>query len=206
MTISYPLALPDTRGFRGLSLRPVAQVAHSRSPFTGEGQFYAHQGQIWAAQFDLPPMRRADAEPWVAFLLSLNGMQGTFLAGIAGSDVPRGIATGAPVVNGASQTGQVLLTDGWTPSQTGILKAGDLIQLGTGADTHLHKVLADANSDGAGAATLDIWPRLRVSPMDNAAIVVAGCKGLWRLASNEMPIEFSQPVIYSLSFGALEAI
>lgn len=206
MSITYPLSLPDTRGFRGLTLRPVAQVAHTRSPFTGEGQFYAHQGQMWAAQFDLPPMRRADAEPWFAFLLALNGMQGTFLAGIAGSDTPRGIATGTPLVNGASQAGQTIVTDGWTPSQTGILKAGDMIQLGTGLTTHLHKVLQDANSDGVGNATLDIWPRLRASPDDNAAIVVSGCKGLWRLASNEMPVEFSQPVIYSISFGALEAI
>ena len=33
----------------------------------------------------------------------------------------------------AHQTGAALITDGWTASQTGILKAGDWLQLGSGS-------------------------------------------------------------------------
>lgn len=196
MAITYPLSLPGVLRFSRVRLVAQAVVGYAQSPYTLHGQAYAHQGQRWAGQFLIPPMVRADAEEVIAFMLSLNGMQGTFLAGIEGCEAPRGIATGTPVVNGAGQTGQELVTDGWTTSQTGILKAGDYFQLGSGAGAHLHKVLADANSDGSGNATIDIWPRLRVSPDDNDTIVVNNPVGLWRLASNEMPWEIAPSVIY----------
>lgn len=207
MTISYPLTPPSTPGFGGIKLTPKASVGESRSPFTFEGQYYVNQGQIWQAQLSLSAnMTRAAAEAWIAFLLSLNGKQGTFLMGIAGSDTPQGIASGTPLVNGASQSGQSLVTDGWTPSITGILKAGDLLQLGTGSNSRLYKNLTDANSNGGGQATLDIWPRIRISPADNDPIVVSSPKGLWRLATNDMPWDLSPPLLYNLSFPAIEAI
>ncbi len=61
---------------------------------------------------------------------------------------PRGAATGTPLVKGASQTGNTLTTDGWTTGVTGILKAGDWIQLGTGSTSTLHKLQQAADSDG----------------------------------------------------------
>ena len=60
-----------------------------------------------------------------------------------------------------------LITDGWTPSQTGILLTGDYIQLGTGLASRLHKVLADVNSDGGGNATFDIWPSTSAAYSEN---------------------------------------
>lgn len=206
MTISFPLSLPATPAPAGVTLTPRASVAESRSPFTFEGQYYVNQGQIWQGEISLPIMQRPEAEAWISALLSLNGKEGTFLMGIAGCDTPRGVATGTPLVNGASQTGRTLITDGWTINITGILKAGDYIQLGTGLNTHLHKNLTDANSNGAGQVTLDIWPRLRVSPADNAPIVVISPKGLWRLASNDMPFSLAPPVKFSMSFPVVEAL
>lgn len=182
MAISYPLSLPSTLGFAEMQITPHSVVGVSVSPFTGEQQVQAMQGEWWEGNFSLPnEMSRADAEAWIGFLVSLNGREGTFLAGDPLGATARGTATGTPLVKGASQTGKTLLTDGWTSGVTGILKAGDWIQLGTGSSTHLHKVVADANSDGSGNATLEIWPRLRSSPGDNDAITKASCKGLWRL-------------------------
>lgn len=207
MTISYPLALPGVLRFSRIQVIPRAVVALSQSPYTLDAQVYAHPGQAWQGQFVVPPMVRADAEEVIAWMLSLNGAAGTFLMGIEGCETPRGIATGTPLVNGADQTGQELVTDGWTTGQTGILKAGDFIQLGSGLDTHLHKVLADVNSDGSGNATLDIWPRLRESPSDNAAITVQSPVGLWRLAKNDMPYEIGGGVIFDgMSVDAIEVI
>lgn len=206
MTITYPLSVPSTPGFSGITLTPKASVGESRSPFTFEGQYYVNQGQIWQGSLNLPTMQRPEAEAWIAFLLSLNGKEGTFLMGIAGCDTARGIATGTPLVNGASQSGRSLITDGWTINITGILKAGDYIQLGTGLNTHLHKNLTDVNSNGSGQATLDIWPRLRISPADNDPIVVSSPKGLWRLATNDMPFNLSPPVLFNLSFPVIESL
>jgi hypothetical protein len=122
-----------------------------------------------------------------------------------------GVATGTPLVNGASQnvtydasTGtpsQTLITDGWTNSTTGILKAGDVFTIagvfavnpvpgeGTTGKTVMpylqqFTVLADADSGAStGPATLTISPPIIIdgaqqtvsaAPANNAAITVLG--------------------------------
>lgn len=102
---------------------------------------------------------------------------------------------GTPLVNGASQTGASLVTDGWTNSVTGLLLENDLItvagvfsvnpvnQQSTG-ELQTFRVTGDVNSDGSGNATIGISPAITVttayqtvsaSPADNAEIsVVSG--------------------------------
>jgi len=150
----------------------------------------------------LPSMSITNARIWRAWFLSLNGMEGTFWLTPSLDATARGVATGTPLVNGASQTGQSLVTDGWTISQTGILKAGDWFQLGN----YLYNVMQDADSDGTGNATFDIWPDLRSAPADNDALTVSSPKGLFRLI--DIP-----PVPYTVNqlgegiqFQAIEAI
>lgn len=203
MPISFPLNLPTSPGLRRLELYTISAVAISRSPFSFVTQIQAHQGQVWGADCVLPPMQRAEAEQWQTFLLSLNGAEGTFYLSPPLQSTPRGIATGTPLVNGANQTGQTLITDGWTPSTTDILKAGDFIQVGQG----LYKILTDTTSNGSGQATLDIFPRLRTSPSDNQAVITSQAKGLFRLADNKNSIVSVDSLqLYDFSFGAIEAI
>jgi len=151
-------------------------------------------------------MKRADAEQVVAFLLKMNGVYGTFLLGDKANPATRGVGTGTPLVNGASQTGDELITDGWTADTTGILKAGDWIQLGSGSSTRLYKVLDDVNSDGSGNATINIFPSLRSSPDDDATITVSNTQGLWRLASNETEYSIDNMSIYGMTFACVEAL
>ena len=92
MTISYPLALPSHTGLRAIELRATNAVAYSRSPFTFAGQAFAYPGQMWQADVTLPPMKRADAEQWVAWLVSLRGQLGTFTMGDPIGASPRGTA------------------------------------------------------------------------------------------------------------------
>ena len=202
MSISYPLSLPTNKGFTNVVITPRSVVGAVISGFTGEQQVQPHPGQLFGMDVEMPPMQRADAEEWITFLLSLNGREGTFLAGDPNAATARGVATGTPQVNGASQTGRVLVTDGWTISTTGILLAGDMIQIGA----RLHKNLKDVNSDGGGNATLDIWPALRESPADNASIITANTVGVFRLASSEMPYSIGEAQFYGISFSAIEAL
>lgn len=202
MAITYPINLPSTPAPSEIRIAPRSIVAVAVSPFSGAQQAYQHQGQFWQADISLPPMRLETAAPWMAAFLQLNGRYGTFRLGNAAMRTPRGAATGTPLVKGASQTGQSLITDGWTAGVTGILKQGDYLQV----EDRLYMVMVDANSDGSGNATLDIWPRLRSAPADNAAITVSNCKGLFRLTSNEMPWVHKSAGIVELSFSAVEAI
>lgn len=206
MPISYPLSLPTTAGIMRVRLVANDVVGVSQSPFTAVQQVYRYSGQFWEADITLPPMKRADAEYWISFLLKLNGPFGTFLMGDPNGATARGAATGTPLVNGAGQTGNELVTDGWTTSTTGILKAGDYIQLGTGATSRLYKVLDDVNSDGSGNATLTLWPDLRSAPADNAAITVSNTKTTFRLNSAQTSWDINEATIYGLTFGAREAL
>lgn len=205
MAITYPLSLPSG-GFASINLRAVNAVAYSQSPFTYSGQVHAYAGQMWEADISLPPMQRAVAEEWIAFLVSLRGRFGTFLMGDPAGRAPRGSAGGTPLVAGAGQTGQTLNIDGATAGQTGWLRAGDYIQLGAAGTATLHKVLADADSDGSGNVALDIWPGVRTSPADNAAVTVSNTVGRWRLSDNMTEWNIGLAHIYGLQFSAMEAI
>lgn len=205
MSYTFPLAFPAV-GIKSINIRAQTVVGASVSPFTGQQQVYRHQGQWWEMEVTMPAMKRDDAEQVAAFLLKMNGRFGTFLLGDPANTAPRGVGTGTPLVDGASQTGDQLNTKGWTISTTGIMKAGDWIQIGDAATSRLYKVLDDANSDGSGNATLNIFPSLRSSPADDAVVTVSSPRGQWRLASNETNFSIDEASIYGITFACVEAI
>jgi hypothetical protein len=208
MAESYPLSTPSTDI---ASVRFVARnaTAISVSPFTFSQSVYRHQGSGWEVDVSLPAMKRDTAEDWVSFLLRLRGVYGTFLIGDPNGATPRGSAAsaaGTPVVAVAGQTGDYLVIDGLPTSATGYLKAGDYIQLGSGATSTLHKVLEDVDSDELGAATLNVFPSIRTAPADGATVTVTNCKGAFRLSTNDVSWDINTATVYGISFGAVEAI
>lgn len=205
MTISYPISLPAAFVAARTVIRQNNTVGESVSPFSAEQQLYVHQGQWWEADIRLPPMTRDDAEDVLGALLSLRGKEGSFLLP-APNTAPRGAGGGTPLVDGASQTGLTLAVKGGPLSTTNWLKAGDWIQLGSGSSTRLHKVLVNASTNGTGRCTLDIWPRLRSSPADGAAITITSCNGLFQLSSNALDYEIGPAVIYGFNFAARERL
>lgn len=206
MAISYPLALPTSPLAQSITIRQVNVTAISQSPFTFQQQTIAHTGQRWEADVQLPPMSRAQAANWIAFLSSLKGQIGTFIMGDPAGQTVLGEGGGTPLVNGAGQTGGELAIDGATLSQTDWLKAGDYVQLGTAGTTTLHLVLTGADTDGAGAVTLDLWPSVRTAPADGAALTVSATSGRWRLNTKQMSWDVSSAANYGISFTAIEAI
>ena len=209
MTISYPLSTPTNIGIANITLSAENAVAISQSPFTYQQQVVAHPGQRWAASISLPPMKRLDAEYWVAFLLSLKGQIGTFLLGDPNCVTAQGSASttpGTPLVNGAGQTGDTLIIDGLPVSTTGYLLPGDYIQLGSSTTTQFYKVLTQVNTSVSGGATLDLWPNLRSSPANNATIIVANTKGRFRLKDNVTQWGINEISSYGITFDCVEAL
>jgi len=204
VTISYPLALPSASQIRRMVWKPRSVVGVSESPFSFSQQVYVHQGEAWQVEVDLIAMERANAEAWAGWLLALNGREGTFLLGDPKGTTPRGTWAGtSPLVQGAGQSGKSLAVDGVTASATAL--AGDWLQLGSGSTATLHKVTQDVTFSGGGAATLDIWPRLRSAPADNAAVTLSSAKGRFRMGSNA-PAWDVEAIIYGISFDAMEAL
>jgi len=209
MAISYPLTLPTVTGIQSVNFIARNSVGTTASPFTYQQQVFKNQGQRFEADVTLPPMKRADAEVWNTFFIKLYGSFGTFLLGDPNAATPRGTASsspGTPLVNGASQTGDTLNIDGVPSSQTGYLKAGDYIQLGSAATARIYKVLDDADSNASGEVSLTIYPDLRSSPSDDATVIVTSAVGLFRLTTPTHNWSISSDGIYSMTFGAAEAI
>ncbi|HAU67179.1 MAG TPA: hypothetical protein DCW52_02145 [Gammaproteobacteria bacterium] len=203
MAITYPLALPSHTGIAAIELRAVNAVAYSQSPFTFAGQAHAYSGEMWQADITLPPMKRADAEQWIAFLISLRGQYGTFYLGDPTAAAPRGTVTANNDVNSATgsagaRTISVTISSGET------LLAGDYIQIGTTANRSLHKVLVNATGTGA-AQDIEIWPALREAK-SSAGVNILNTTGKFRLASNQQNWSVNEASIYGLTFGAFEAI
>jgi hypothetical protein len=194
MAITYPLSLPQTDAIRQIELRAVNTVAYSQSPFTLKGQAHAYAGEAWQADITLKPMRRSDAEQWIAFLISLRGQFGTFLLNDPLGCSARGTATSATITGSAGDRSV-------TVAMTGTLKAGDYFSLGTGTSTRLYKVLEDQS----GSGTLEIWPALR-DAASSATADLTSASGTFRLASNQQSWSINEASIYGLTFGAFEAI
>ncbi len=206
MATTYPLTLPTVTGARSVNLRAINAVALSQSPFTFAAQSQAFSGQMWAADVSLPPMKRSDAAVWVSWLVSLRGQYGTFLMGDPLCATAQGEAGGTPIASGSNPAGETLYIGGTTVSQTDWLKAGDYIQIGTGANARLHQVLEDVDTDASGNATLSLWPHTRSAVAPGTAIVVSSPVGRWRLDGNQSEWSINEAAIYGISFSAVEAI
>lgn len=196
MTVPLPIASV----IRAEATLQVAAAA-TQSPFTGTQQVQFWGGEWWSFDIELKANRGQQARALGAFLTALRGVVGTFLL-----DVPqRALGTvGAPLVNGAGQTGGALVTDGWTPSITA-MQSGDFFSLGSGADTKLYQLTADVVVNGSGQATLQFVPNLRASPADNAALAVVAPRALLRPQST-IPYDPAPGPFFRVSFTAIEAI
>ena len=199
MAITYPLTLPTVTGIRSIKWTMVNATAYSESPFTFAGQTHAYTGERWEADITLPRMKRAQAEQWISFLISLRGRFGSFLLNDPDAISPRGTATAATISGAAGdRTVSATVTSGDT------LLAGDYIQLGTGSDSTLHKVIQDFTGTGS-AANLEIWPSLRKTRSAVSADLTSS-SGLFRLASNETSWSADEVSTYGITFGAVEVV
>jgi hypothetical protein len=143
---------------------------------------------------------------------------------VESSNIPThtvGAHGGTPLVNGANQNGEYLITDGWTAGVTGLLKAGDIIKFTTIKEINPTSreivpsgrvarfiVQEDVNSDGSGNATIKIWPPLNdgknVTSTDQDGVLID--EGMYQNISGAIPnneplvVEGTASTTYRLDF------
>jgi hypothetical protein len=199
-------ALPASLCFSSVSLSLRRTVGRTVSPFTLEEQSFLWPGEQWGASVQVPPMDEDTAMEIIAFFNRLRGSFDNFYLGNPARSTPRGVATGTPLVNGSLQTGNTLITDGWSNNITGILKAGDFIQINSGTGAELNQVALDVNSDGSGNATIPLVKTIRTSPANNSAVVVSNPVGVFRLTNDSFTYSVEPGRIYRMSFEAVEVV
>tara|TARA_R100001443_G_scaffold104840_1_gene113626 strand:+ start:1372 stop:1968 length:597 start_codon:yes stop_codon:yes gene_type:complete len=157
---------PTSPAFNSLNVQSVQPTLVSRT-ISGRRQSRQIGGQYFRMTATFPPMTRAQFAPIYAFIMKQRGRFETFSLTLPVISIGQGSPAGTPLVNGASQTGRSIVTDGWNASIT-VFKAGDYLKFAN--HDKVYSVTADATSDGAGASTISIEPALLTSPANDSAI------------------------------------
>jgi hypothetical protein len=99
----------------------------------------------------------------------------------------RWVTVPTPLVDGGSQTGTSLQTDGWLPGDG--LNKGDYIAFENGTFRELHILTADSFADSNGDMTISVAPKIRRSPSDNAAVILEKPTGEFIALDNNQAAE-----------------
>ena len=132
------------------------------------------RGRVWTETYNPMFIGSTEVEGWLAWVRWAWNTGTEFsikhLTTPGSGRPPNGVGDLSVQVKGSSQTGATLVTDGWPTSTSNVVRAGDVIKV-AGVNPVL-QIVDDANSDGAGEASLYINPPIFVggSPSDNAAI------------------------------------
>jgi hypothetical protein len=191
MAITYPLTPPSPFNLSRLSFTGVSATSRNTSPFTLQTQQYNWPGQAWLGSVDCPPMKRADAETVIAFLLA--AQRGTFYFQDYANPTNRGGVTGTLTVTTATANGTTLTFGG----ATGSFAVGDWLQIATS----LYKVV-QVNS----SSSVDLFPALRKSYAGGTAITYTNAKGVFRLASPSTEWAIGEASIYGVGFAIVEDV
>ena len=197
MAISYPLTPPSPFNLSRLSLTGVSATSRNTSPFTLQTQHYNWPGQAWLGSVDCPPMKRADAEEIIAFLLK--AQRGTFYFQDYANPLNRGGVTGNLAVASATANGTTLGISG----ASGQFAVGDWLQI----STSLYKVVESTSS-----SSVDVFPALRKSYAVSTSIIygrpgnAARAQGVFRLASPSTEWAIGEASIYGVGFAIIEDV
>ena len=178
----------------------VSNTQTFSSPLSGSVQTLELPGARWQFSLSFANLHVDDAALLRSTLVKLRGQSGRFYMHNMAHPSPRGAGGGTPVVNGAGQSGTTLATTGWPNSLT-VLKAGDFFEV----NGELKMAVADATSNGAGAATITFEPPLRASPSNLAAITTNKPKGIFKLDEDTVRWSTAPALISSFSISATEA-
>lgn len=192
-------SFPSTPVWSAVGMKSNAPTLVSETA-SGRMQSRKIAGQRWEFSASFPPMTRADFMPVWAFVVKQRGSHETFTVVPPVISNSRGVATGTPLVKTAHAVGATsITTDGWTISQTGILKAGDFIKFG---HSKVYMVTADTNSDASGDSTVLINPPLATALSDNESVTVNSVPFTVRLKNDvqEYGMNTSQFIKYEVDF------
>jgi hypothetical protein len=192
------------------SPKPTEVSVSSTSPtlldMTHSGRRNARQlgAQKWALECAFPStMNRDQFMPLFAFALSQAGRFGVFSFVSPDLATPRGTAGGTPRVDGGSQTGTNVNTDGWTPN-TGVLKAGDILKYAS--HNKVYMMTEDADANGSGDATLVHYPPLMEAIANNELITVIDVPFTVQLLEDVSKYVVRGPLLYNFKMSMLEVI
>lgn len=173
--------LPDSL-LRAMSLTWTMDFNHARveSPFSGVGQTQRGQLERWRVAFKFHNVERRDAGEVEGFFMRLEGNANAFRFSDPSRPSSSGVVSGSPTLASAVVAGErILEITGLQSDAPNIFKAGDWIQIGH----QLTKITSTVDSNGAGTATVSVWPKLWAAQSSGTAVIHERPKGIFRFLS-----------------------
>lgn len=195
---------PTDPNFRTLNFKDNRPTLLNQT-LSGKKQVRQIGAQYFSFTVAMPPLQQEKSQEIFAFLQKQKGSFEDFtiqapLDNLGASKLETDI-----VVNGAHTSGDASIAlDGFSASQTGALKAGDIIKFANHSKVYM--VQSDIDSDSGGALTVLISPNLVASLADNEAVTVNKPSFTVYLENNEIMYSTSASGFYSISFDVREVI
>jgi hypothetical protein len=195
---------PTSPNFRSLNFKDNRPTLVNQT-LSGRKQVRQIGSQYFSFTVQMPPLQQEKAQEVFAFLQKQKGSFEDFTIVAPLDNLGAGKAETDIQVVGAHTSGDAsIVLDGFTASQTGALKAGDLIKFANHSKVYMVRDTADSLS--AGEMTLTIEPNLVASLADNEAVTVNKPSFTVYLESNEIMYSTDASGFYSISFDVREVI
>ena len=195
---------PTSPNFRSLNFKDNRPTLLNQT-LSGKKQVRQIGSQYFSFTVQMPPLQQENAQEVFAFLQKQKGSFEDFTIVAPLDNLGAGKAETDIQVVGAHTSGDAsIVLDGFSASQTGALKAGDIIKFSNHSKVYM--VQSDIDSDGTGALTVLISPNLVASLADNEAVTVNKPSFTVYLENNEIMYSTDASGFYSISFDVREVI
>ena len=195
---------PTDPNFRSLNFKDNRRTLLNQT-LSGKKQVRQIGAQYFSFTVAIPPLQQEKAQEIFAFLQKQKGSFEDFTIVAPLDNLGAGKSETDIQVVGAHTSGDASIAlDGFTASQTGALKAGDLIKFS--GHSKVYMVQSDINSDVSGALTVLISPNLVTSLANNEAVTVNKPSFTVYLENNEIMYSTDASGFYSISFDVREVI
>jgi len=195
---------PTSPNFRSLNFKDNRPTLVNQT-LSGKKQVRQIGSQYFSFTVQMPPLQQEKSQEVFAFLQKQKGSFEDFTIVAPLDNLGAGKSETDIQVVGAHTSGDASIAlDGFTASQTGALKAGDLIKFANHSKVYMVRDTADSLS--AGEMTLTIEPNLVASLADNEAVTVNKPSFTVYLENNEIMYSTDASGFYSISFDVREVI
>jgi len=195
---------PTSPNFRSLNFKDNRPTLVNQT-LSGRKQVRQIGSQYFSFTVQMPPLQQEKAQEVFAFLQKQKGSFEDFTIVAPLDNLGAGKAETDIQVVGSHVSGDAsIVLDGFTASQTGALKAGDIIKFANHSKVYMVQTDIDANS--SGQLTLLISPNLVASLADNEAVTVNKPSFTVYLENNEIMYSTDASGFYSISFDVREVI
>ncbi len=195
---------PTSPNFRSLNFKDNRPTLLNQT-LSGKKQVRQIGSQYFSFTVQMPPLQQEKAQEVFAFLQKQKGSfeDFTIVAPLGNLGAGKG-ETDIQVVGSQVVGDSQIELDGFSASQTGALKAGDLIKFANHSKVYMVRSTIDSEADG----TLDVLisPNLVASLADNEAVTVNKPSFTVYLESDEIMYSTDASGFYSISFDVREVI